>query len=45
MENNPYAKLYKNMRTAELKEEERTARENVQPRKFLMQFISRPDAR
>ena len=45
MDNNPYAKLCKNMRTVELEKEEKTSMENVQPREILMHFISGPDAK
>ena len=45
MKNNPYAKLYKNMRTVELEKEEKTSMENVQPSEISMHFISGPDAK
>ena len=37
--------MYKNMRTVEMEEEQRAARENVRPRKISMQFKCGPDAR
>ena len=43
MENNPYAKLCKNMRIVVLVEEEKTSMENVQPSEISMHFISGPD--
>ena len=45
MENNAYAKLYKNMRTLELEEEERASMEYVQPREILLQFTFVPDVK
>ncbi|CAI9730060.1 Hypothetical predicted protein [Octopus vulgaris] len=44
MLNNPYTAAYLNMRTVE-QEEKGTARENANPKKVTMHFISGPDAR
>lgn len=43
MQNNPYAEAYNNMRTVELREQEREARENIPARRISMHFISGPD--
>lgn len=45
MENNLYAITYQNMIIIELQVEKRAARENIQPRRILMPFISGLDTR
>lgn len=45
MKNNLYAETYQNMITIELQVEKQAARENIQPRRILMHFISGLDTR